>query len=193
MFTAVAIGQLLDAGELSLDDRAGDHLPDLGPGVADATIAQLLSHTSGLGESLDEGIVGEPGTHLYTNAGFDVLASVVEAVSGQTFSDYLAEHVFAPAGMDDTLLEIRADDGSPIGWGGERTTGPDLLRFTDALLANRLLQPETTELFTSAITETDGESHYGYGFEIWGDPAAHHSVGHFGALRPVPWLGEHRP
>jgi CubicO group peptidase (beta-lactamase class C family) len=182
MFTAVAIGQLVDAGELALDDRAGDHVADLPAGVADATIAQLLSHTSGLGDSIEEGIVGEPGTHLYTNAGFDVLASIVEAVSGQTFSDYLAEHVFTPAGMADTVLEVRADDGSPIGWGGERTTGPDLLRFSDALLENRLLQPATTELFTAPVAETPGGSHYGYGFEIWGDPGAHHSIGHFGAF-----------
>jgi D-alanyl-D-alanine carboxypeptidase len=196
MFTAVAIGQLVDAGELALDDRAGDHLADLPAGLADATIAQLLSHTSGLGDSIEEGIVGEPGTHLYTNAGFDVLAAVVEAVNGQTFSEYLGEHVFTPAGMADTVLEIRADDGShdgsPIGWGGERTTGPDLLRFTDALLENRLLQPATTQLLTSPVAETPGGSHYGYGFEIWGDPAARHSIGHFGAFDLFPRMGQHR-
>jgi CubicO group peptidase (beta-lactamase class C family) len=180
MFTAVAIGQLLDDGALALDDRAGDHVPTLPAGVADATIAQLLSHTSGLGDSVEEGIPGEPGIFRYTNAGFDVLASIVESVSGQAFGDYLGEHVFEPAGMASTSLSIEGPDGSPIGWGGETSTGPDLLRFVDALASDRLLEPGTTDLFTSPQVENDGGGHYGYGFEIFGDPEGDHSIGHWG-------------
>jgi CubicO group peptidase (beta-lactamase class C family) len=180
MITAVAIGQLLDAGSLTLEDRAGDHVASLPPAVADTTIAQLLSHTSGMADNIEEGITGEPGTFRYTNVEFDVLAAIVEAVSGQPFADYLSEHVFGPAGMTDTSLTIANDDGSPIGWGGETSTGLDLIRFIDALLAERLLQPATTDLFLSPKVETDAGSHYGYGFEIFGDPDAVHSFGHWG-------------
>jgi D-alanyl-D-alanine carboxypeptidase len=184
MFTAVAIGQLLDAGELSLDDPVGMHVSGLPAGVADATIAQYLSHTSGLEDAIDDGITGQPGIFRYTNAGFDVLARVVEAVSGQTLSSYLAAHVFVPAGMDDTSLREEALGDDPIGWGGETSTGPDLLRFVEALLGDKLLTPETTGLFTSAKVATDNGTFYGYGFEISGDPAAPMSVGHEGSAYP---------
>lgn len=187
MLTAVSIGQLLDTGELALDDRVGDHVADLPPGVADATIAQLLSHTSGLGDAIDDGIEGEPGSYRYTNAGYDVLARVVEAVSGQTLSAYLDGHVFEPAGMGETSLPERAPGEDPIGWGGETSTGPDLLRFTEALLGDRLLAPETTDLFTSAKVDTGQGSHYGYGFEIFGDPEEQPSIGHWGVS--FPFLG----
>ena len=189
MFTAVAIGQLLDAGKLALDDRVGAYVSDLPPGVADAKIAQFLSHTSGLGDAIEDGIVGEPGTFRYTNAGFDVLARVVEAVSGQTLSGYLGEHVFKPAGMSDTSLREEAPGEDPIGWGGEASTGPDLMRFVEALLGDRLLTPETTDLFTSAKVETDQGGQYGYGFEIYGDPAQRPSIGHVRLVGRVPRMG----
>ena len=51
MFTAVAIGQLLDKGKLTLDDKVGRWLPDFSNAEVRerVTIRHLLSHTSGLG------------------------------------------------------------------------------------------------------------------------------------------------
>ena len=72
--------------------------------------------------------MGEPGTFRYTNAGYDVLARVVEAVSDQTLSRYLGEHVFGPAGMRDTSLLEEGPGEEPTGWGGETSTGPDLVK-----------------------------------------------------------------
>lgn len=54
MFTAVAIGQLVDSGQLGFDDPVGRHLPELPPAFQALTIAQLLSHTAGLGDYLSE-------------------------------------------------------------------------------------------------------------------------------------------
>ena len=42
----------------------------------------------------------EPGTHYSYSLGHDVMAAVIEVVSGQTFGEYLKEHIFDP-------LEIR--------------------------------------------------------------------------------------
>ena len=50
-FTAAAILDLVDAGKLSLSDRAGDLVPDLDGPVAAVTVGQLLLHTSGLNGS----------------------------------------------------------------------------------------------------------------------------------------------
>ena len=47
-FTAAAVLDLVAAGELALDDRAGDLVPGLRGPAADATVEQLLLHTSGL-------------------------------------------------------------------------------------------------------------------------------------------------
>ena len=93
---------------------------------------------------------------------------------------YLAEHVFEPAGMSDTSLAEEAPGEDPIGWGGETSTGPDLLRFVEALLGHKLLSPETTDLFTSPQVETDQGGQYGYGFEVYGDPSQEMSIGKTG-------------
>ena len=47
-FTAAGILKLREQGKLKLDDTAGQYVGDLHPAVARVTIAQLLSHTSGL-------------------------------------------------------------------------------------------------------------------------------------------------
>jgi CubicO group peptidase (beta-lactamase class C family) len=45
----------------------------------------------------------EPGSQaIYTNVGYMVLAAVVEAVSGETFQQYMMDHIFEPVGMSDT-------------------------------------------------------------------------------------------
>lgn len=53
MFTAVAIGQLVDAGRTSFDDPIGRHLPALPAEFRALTVAQLLTHTAGLGGHLE--------------------------------------------------------------------------------------------------------------------------------------------
>ncbi|NLV57473.1 MAG: beta-lactamase family protein [Clostridiales bacterium] len=55
LFTSLAIGKLLDAGKLSLHDRIWDRLPhDLGRIDRRVTVYHLLTHTSGIGDYLDE-------------------------------------------------------------------------------------------------------------------------------------------
>jgi CubicO group peptidase (beta-lactamase class C family) len=98
-FTAAAVLDLADAGKLSLADRAGKLIPELRGPAADATVEQLLLHTSGLTglhgsdhEPLgrDEALAAigrlerafEPGSDfLYSNAGYTLLALIVERTS----------------------------------------------------------------------------------------------------------------
>lgn len=123
MFTAVAIAQLAEQGKLSFDDPVGNYLSGLPPELAQITIAQLLTHTSGLGDvfarwnptasPLDvsqvlqriarEPLQFQPGTRFaYSNSGYVVLGAVVEAVSGRSYYDYVRERVLEPAGMTHT-------------------------------------------------------------------------------------------
>jgi len=128
MFTAVAIAQLVERGELSFDDPLLKFLPDF-PDPESAgkiRIEHLLTHTSGLGSyfndtfqhgarnqwrtvdelmTLAEGdsLRFEPGTEWsYSNTGFLVLGKVIEVVSGQDYHDYVRAHIHEPAGMTST-------------------------------------------------------------------------------------------
>lgn len=124
-FTAVAILQLMEKGKLQLDDPVKKHLADF---PYDAiTIRNLLSHTSGLPDvdlfdDITDPVVSNrhvvPAlirwkTQLsfkagekweYSNVNFNLLALIVEHVSGQTFSKYLEANIFSKAGMSQTYI-----------------------------------------------------------------------------------------
>ena len=127
MFTAVAIAQLIEAGKLRLEDALGTILPDYpNPDAARTiTIAQLLSHSAGLGMLFDrpgfdrrkryrtsadyfplfaaEPLLFEPGTaSAYSNEGFVVLGAVVEKLTGSSYFDYVRQRIFLPLDMSNT-------------------------------------------------------------------------------------------
>lgn len=119
IFTAAAVLKLAADGRLSLEDRVSKHTGPLNGDNTEATIHQLLVHTSGLFgrtdrlsydsreaflESVREaGGRSQPGEeYRYSNAGYTLLAAIVETTSGMPFEDYLQEHLFRPAGMSST-------------------------------------------------------------------------------------------
>lgn len=139
-FTAAAIVALAQERKLSLEDRVGALLPELTGQVAAATVRQVLLHTSGLNGSHGEDyepltreaalaaingmrLAFEPGTgYVYSNAGYTMLALVIEKVSGMTYRRYVASRI------------LRLPDGRVAGgfWNGEPAApGP---RGTPALM-----------------------------------------------------------
>lgn len=120
--TGFAVRLAEHRGLLRLDDRLGDHLPEVSGDKEDITIRQLLAHSSGLGEyisawrdtlsepqALESALSAElrfrPGSeYAYSNAGYTLLASILQRVSGRPFPEFLAEAVLRPAGMRDTYL-----------------------------------------------------------------------------------------
>lgn len=189
LFTKVAIAQLMTAGKLSLDTRLGAILPDFPSKDAapKITIGHLIEMKSGIGDFFgpafeaapkekirtlqdyiplfaNKPLAFEPGTgNAYSNGGYVTLGLVIEKLSGQTYYDYVREHIFKPAGMNDTDSYFRSDKTPNRATGYTRRTGPDyqsnvdslpergssagggystagdLIRFNEALLANRLL------------------------------------------------------
>lgn len=128
MFTAVAVAQLIDSGKIRLDDPIGRFVEGLAPENAAVTIRQLLTHSSGLGNffapqnfaaMMRARTAGDllplvasdkpafpPGSRFaYSNSGFALLGIMIERVSGQSYGDYLRDHVFAPAGMRESGLD----------------------------------------------------------------------------------------
>ncbi|QHS63430.1 serine hydrolase domain-containing protein [Chitinophaga agri] len=124
IFTSTAILQLKEKGLLTLEDHLQAYFPDFP--YADITIRHLLTHTSGLPDlELYESLISAfpdtivtnaiiiptlikekrtlyflPGDKFrYSNTNYSLLALLVEKLSGQSFSDYLQQHIFQPAGM----------------------------------------------------------------------------------------------
>jgi D-alanyl-D-alanine carboxypeptidase len=130
-FTAAAILKLREQGRLKLDDRLGQYVGGLHPSVAQATLAQLLSHTAGLirdgfdagqwqdrrpflGEKdlradLAGGTTIEPNTRFkYTNHGYGLLGLVIEAVTGERYVDWVAREIVAASGLEHTTPDMPA-------------------------------------------------------------------------------------
>ena len=217
MFTAVAVAQLAQAGKLRFDDPIGKHIKDYpNQDVAtNVTIHHLLSHTGGTGDIFGpefdknrhslrtladyvalygkRGLEFEPGAKWeYSNYGFLLAGVIVDRVSGQSYYDYVRQHIFRAAGMNDTDsypedakvakrsvgytreggggLKPNSDTlpyrGTSAG-GGYSTVG-DLYRFARALLGHKLLSADYTKTVTSAKVDTPGGK-YGYGFGIGGE------------------------
>lgn len=170
-FVAAAILLLAERGELSLDDPLGRFFPDAPAALAPVTLAMLLSHNSGIGQSyasegrpdrasalaamFAEPPEGEPGSGFrYSNSNFQLAAAVVEAVSGTAYRDFVRDNLFAPAGLAGTGF---AGDGGATAaiegplpprlagrsWGSEGvySTAPDLFRWVRALRSGGILAP----------------------------------------------------
>ena len=138
-FTALAVLSLVADGTMGLDDPArrwlGDDLPQISDGV---TLRRLLSHTSGVGEGIDDDaevdvhllpgaphsyespedylsvidrpMQAEPGTEFfYNNSGFVLLGLLAQRASGVGYHDLVRQRVFEPAGLTRTDF-LRSDD-----------------------------------------------------------------------------------
>jgi CubicO group peptidase (beta-lactamase class C family) len=127
-----------------------------------------------------------PGSRFgYSNSGYVVLGAIVEAVSGLNYYDYVRERVFKPAGMRQTgwytlnpasnMAHGYAQVDTSGTWvagnpsGGAYSTVGDLLRFAQALFANKLLSPQLTKLVLAGKVDTPrpgpARTRYAYGFE----------------------------
>ena len=208
-FVAVSILQLVEAGKLTLDQTIDKYFPDM-PNAELITIHQLLTHTSGLysGDDLtnysqvttvDEIIAPafkssnlyyeDPGTYsIYSNLGYDVLGAIIEQVSGQTYADYIEEHVLIPAGMTQSGLNMEGlvlenmatayngnisegDEAKVLhpsfGYssGGLHSTAMDLYKYDRALHSNLLISQESYDLMTQESSKV-GTKSYGYGWYV---------------------------
>ncbi len=138
-FTAFAILLLEEEGKLSLDDEIHRHIPKLPDYGEKITIRNLLHHTSGIastdnlllfaGRSLDgpwsqeqelnliyryPDLNFKPGEqHLYSNAGYSLLAEIIEKASGTTYDDYLQQKIFGPLQMTTTFVLDHPDKNIP--------------------------------------------------------------------------------
>jgi len=196
MFTATAIMQLAEAGKLRTQDTLSQYIPDFNQSE-DITIHMLLSHTSGISREYPRGtnlsleqavekikqvpLNDVPGKKFsYSNAGYLLLAYIIEKVSGQTYSDYLEEHIFRPLNMlhsGEAIPSFPMERGfeknsrgeyaispyyaSNSGNGSLYSTVEDLYKWDRSLYTSQILSQQSLEKMFTPVS-----SGYGYGWII---------------------------
>ena len=186
-FTAAAVMILAQRGLLAPEDALSKFIPDY-PGGDRITVHQLLVHTSGIPnvndfpdygaksrfpqtpQSLialfkDRPLIMTPGERFsYSNSNYNVLAFLIEKLSGSGYGEFLNREIFDPLGMASSghdgnpavLIEGRASGYVPAGFlglenapyldwsaktgnGSLYSTVEDLYKWDRALLADRIL------------------------------------------------------
>jgi CubicO group peptidase (beta-lactamase class C family) len=138
LFTAAAIGQLVDAGKIAFDDPLSKFLPSYPKPMGDRiTVAMLLANTAGAGDylsdpgyarvkdtfgSLDELVAAvdtsvpagtTPGAaYKYSSTGYLLLGSVIQKASGRDYYDYMDNEIFGRAGIAGGFLANTQDEHS---------------------------------------------------------------------------------
>jgi CubicO group peptidase (beta-lactamase class C family) len=231
-FTAAAVLRLETDGRLRVSDRLGDLLAGVPPDKAAITLHQLLTHTAGIvemtygsgleaewaprtrgevvAEILARPLLFPPGDGFaYSNAGYTLLAAVVEQVSGQPFDLFLRRRLLAPLGIEGIGMQVPGWDRArfPTVMAGDQDRGSLWGRLgldREAppprwyLTGNSGLQATAHDVFrwvralrggrvvpaTALARMFDGGRHaYGYGWEVTAVPGGtrvfHHLGGHY--------------
>jgi CubicO group peptidase (beta-lactamase class C family) len=228
-FTAAAIMLLNERKKVRLTDTVNRYFPDFP--FKNVTIKNLLNHTAGLPkyfwvaehkwlkekaptnsemmtflESSDVQRYFKSGRNFdYSNTGYFVLASIVEKVSGTSFSSFLKSNIFEPLQMkhsyvysfeNDSIKEDQLDgyrlhrgwrhlkikgtvNDAIVGDKNVYTTAEDLFKWTHGLNTGRLLTKESLALmYSKGETIYGREVPYGFGFRI--DTKREKSIYHHG-------------
>ncbi len=147
MFTATLVLQLVDAGDLSLDDRLAASLPSAAnlPHAETITLRHLLNMRSGIYNYTEDGdafaklfaspnsvwtheelidiarthdAYFEPGTEFhYSNTNYILLEMIVERITGRPFGELLQERILAPLSLSETVLPTTSSMPEPFAHG----------------------------------------------------------------------------
>jgi CubicO group peptidase (beta-lactamase class C family) len=146
-FTATGIMMLVEEGKIGLDDKINQHLDNLPESWSSVTVRQLLSHTSGIKDFINEPTVNlrldatpdeivksladkplnfPPGERFkYSNTGYQLLGMIIHKITGKEWGAFLHERIFEPLGMQDTRV-INVAEIIPNRAAGYRIVGRSL-------------------------------------------------------------------
>ena len=228
--TALGIMMMQEQGLLAYDDPIALHLPELARFGSKVTLRQLMHHVSGApdyyiapGYNLlmqayqtpdnDQaltflrtwGELQQPGVHVYNNTGYDLLGTLIQHESGQSFDEYIQQNVFQPLGMTESFSlpnPVRfadpdrargyypraggwqLDDWNPlddlVGAKSIYTSVHELYAYDQALYTNQLITQQTLAVAFTPATLPGGQSlPYGFGWRL-GTRSGHEYAGHGG-------------
>lgn len=160
------------------------------PAEAESTF-RFANQTEAIDRFAADPLLHEPGTAFhYSTYGYNLVAAALEQVGGKPFAALVRERVALPAGaatlQDDDLRRLipgRAqgyvfvgnelqnsvlmDASYKVGGGGLCASAPDVVRFAHALLAGKLVRPETLQAMWTPQRLRDGSPvEYGLGFRV---------------------------
>ncbi|HEU4889032.1 MAG TPA: serine hydrolase domain-containing protein, partial [Thermoanaerobaculia bacterium] len=197
MVTVAALMRLVEQGRMQLDDPVSKYLPAFPHGQV--TLRQLAGHLGGIrhygpGEFLNtkhyasateslsrfanDPLLAPPGErYVYTTYGYNVLAAVIESVTGKTFDAAVRELVFVPAGMNEsgfandakttrfyavekeqTVPAPEVDLSDRLGGGAVLSTARDLARFLIATGDPRFLSDASRSVMFETQKQADGKA-----------------------------------
>jgi len=188
--TAATLMTLVDEGVVSLDDPVAMYLPKFTGTTGQATLRQLLSHTSGIGsvnciwdarKSLEECVdfiatrnaISPPGTKFsYGNTSFSVIGRVIEVVTGQSFEKAFEARIAMPLGMVHTRFDGYSYDteSNPVPAASAESTLDDYGAFVEML---RNLGTYNGIRVLSAQSVLTMEQNAVSGIDTYSDPAVH--------------------
>lgn len=142
-FTAAGIMKLREQRKLRLDDPVGPYVKGLHPQVAQTTVAQVLSHSAGLTrDGIDSGQFIDSRPYLtakellaelklptaieantrfkYSNHGYGLLGLLIEAITGEPYSDWIKREIVDPAGLGETVPNMPIAKSIPFARGHSR-------------------------------------------------------------------------
>ena len=221
-FTSVGIMMLVEDGKLRLDQNVKEFFPDFPydsitvklllthrsgmmnyvyfvdglwkkakrderPGITNQDVLKLIA------EHKPNPYMKPDKKFHYNNSNYMILAAIIEKISGQKYSKYMAENVFKPAGLKNTAVYSKAEydkipvdvvghdrtwrrsvaqnflDG-PVGDKGVYSTIHDLFLFDRALRSGRLLKKASLDLMYKPYNEMQkGHFNYGFGWRTFDD------------------------
>lgn len=206
--TGVCLRRLVADGVLSFDDRLGAHLPDAPPLLQDLTLAELVTHTSGLDHDSTQGAMtgwlGDPaprhgdvaatlfdrnrisgrGSYRYNNENYALLGEVIARRTGRPYRQVCGPEV--PGGA------VSAQAGAFDAWGGWKMTVAEYAAFHARAF------PAGADPSFEPSADLGGGAFYGLG-TLWREFQGAHNYWHFGALcfetsgsgaYAVSWKGE---
>jgi len=205
-FTAMAIVQLQEMGLLNVNDSISKYIPDY-PRGDEIIILHLLNHKSGIPNmslssekakfpiSLkklvdlfkNKPLEFTPGEKFeYSNAGYALLAYIIEKVSGKTYEEFLRENIFKPLGMinsgydhHEVILKNRAsgyragpynvdyvDMSTNKGAGGLYSTVKDLYLWDRALYTGKVARKDSINKIVRSMKKDPIKDEYSYGWVL---------------------------
>ncbi|GAA1936770.1 serine hydrolase [Microbacterium aoyamense] len=139
-FTALSAVALAEDGRLDLDAAVSEYLDGLPAWADEATVRDLMGHTSGIldpsysltdevtRESLVADLASDPttqrevGAFLYSNVGYMLLGMIVEEAAGEDLESWMRVHMFEAAGVD--MVSETDDDDAANSLGYLSSTSP---------------------------------------------------------------------
>ena len=227
-FTAAAIMLLVEQGKVGLNDPLTNYFSWVPKEWGEVKVRHLLTHTSGIREEEHKGdflewereehnqeeivrtafgpLLARPGEkYRYSNTEYRVLGMLIEKVSGQSYWDFLEQHIFHPLGMGatrnsdpGTVIPNRARgygfsgghliNRDPVSASAAFSTGAlissvlDMAKWDAALNSEMLLKRSSLEEMWTPVRLSDGTtSNYGFGWFL--EPVKNHkAVAHGGDM-----------